>query len=76
MKLERQKYFFLSDRSAINTDRIIPGQIAPHLDRNKARIFDLLSVRDMDIFERTIFEFIVYRPEKMTPHITKDKLKN
>ncbi|QZY62856.1 hypothetical protein K7H99_11300 [Providencia rettgeri] len=69
------KIFFLSDRSAINTDRIIPGQIAPHLDRNKARIFDLLSVRDMDIFERTIFEFIVYRPEKNDPTYNKRQIK-
>ncbi|MDW7782283.1 hypothetical protein [Morganella morganii] len=69
------KIFFLSDRIAINTDRIIPGQIATHLDRSKARIFDLLSVRDMDIFTRTTFEFIVYRPEDSDPTYNKSQIK-
>ncbi|HBC8967464.1 TPA: hypothetical protein KE741_000731 [Raoultella ornithinolytica] len=57
------KIFFLSKSIAINTDRLIPTNLSNHLDRNKARILDLLSVKDHDLFERNTFEFLVYRPE-------------
>ncbi|MGP0903503.1 hypothetical protein [Serratia sp. CY76391] len=56
------KIFYLSTKVAVNTDRLIPTNLAAHLDRNKARILDLLSVKDHDIFDRDCFELIVYRP--------------
>lgn len=52
----------MSTKVAVNTDRLIPTNLAAHLDRNKARILDLLSVKDHDIFDRDCFELIVYRP--------------
>lgn len=61
------KIFYLSTNIAINTDRLIPTNLANHLDRNKARILDLLSVKDHDIFTRDTFEFLVYRPQDDDP---------
>lgn len=61
------KIFYLSTRIAVNTDRLIPTNLSTHLDRNKARILDLLSVKDHDIFDRSCFEFIVYRPQEDDP---------
>lgn len=61
------KIFYLSANIAINTDRLIPTNLASHLDRNKARILDLLSVKDHDIYTRNTFEFIVYRPQDDDP---------
>lgn len=61
------KIFYLSTKIAVNTDRLIPTNLSAHLDRNKARILDLLSVKDHDIFERNCFEFIVYRPQEDDP---------
>lgn len=61
------KIFYLSTKIAVNTDRLIPTNLAAHLDRNKARILDLLSVKDHDIFSRDTFEFIVYRPQDDDP---------
>ncbi|EJG5969410.1 hypothetical protein NAE28_002605, partial [Salmonella enterica] len=65
------KIFYLSSKIAINTDRLIPTNLSTHLDRNKARILDLLSVKDHDIFERNVFEFIVYRPQSDDPTYSK-----
>lgn len=65
------KIFYLSDKIAVNTDRLIPSQLSSHLDRNKARILDLLAVRDYDIFERSVYEFIVYRPHEEDPTYSK-----
>lgn len=61
------KIFYLSSNVAINTDRLIPTNLASHLDRNKARILDLLSVKDHDMYERKTFEFLVYRPQDDDP---------
>ncbi|MCM7825544.1 MULTISPECIES: hypothetical protein [Enterobacter] len=61
------KIFYLSPKIAVNTDRLIPTNLATHLDRNKARILDLIAVKDHDIFERSTFEFIVYRPQEDEP---------
>ncbi|MCW0353985.1 hypothetical protein IAQ00_09865 [Pantoea ananatis] len=65
------KIFYLSKNIAINTDRLIPTNLSNHLDRNKARILDLLSVKDHDLFERNAFEFLVYRPQEDDPTYSK-----
>ncbi|SKC22505.1 hypothetical protein SAMN05216168_4540 [Kosakonia radicincitans] len=67
------KIFYLSPKIAVNTDRLIPTNLANHLDRNKARILDLLAVKDHDIFERNRFEFIVYRPQADEPIYSKSQ---
>lgn len=64
-KARPAKIFFLSGRSAINTGKLIPGSSLSGLfERNKARLLDLLVVRDRDniLFPRAHFELIVFRP--------------
>jgi hypothetical protein len=59
------KIFFLSGRSAINTGKLIPGSaLSAMFERNKARLLDLLVVRDRDdkLFPRAHFELVVFRP--------------
>lgn len=56
------KIFFLSERSAINTERLRPNHIGTDLDKNKARLLDLFAVKDHDFFTRSTHELIVYRP--------------
>ncbi|HDS8563014.1 TPA: hypothetical protein QHU73_003375 [Klebsiella pneumoniae] len=67
------KIFYLSNNVAINTDRLIPTNLSTHLDRNKARVLDLLSVKDHDIFERKVFELLVYRPQNDDPTYSKSQ---
>lgn len=59
------KIFYLSDRAAVNTGKLIPGASLSYLfERNKARLWDLLAVRDHDnkLFPRQHYELIVFRP--------------
>ncbi|CNF27340.1 Uncharacterised protein [Yersinia rohdei] len=67
------KIFYLSHKVAVNTDRLIPNNLATHLDRNKARILDLLSVKDYDLLDRSTYEFIVYRPQEDEPTYSKSQ---
>lgn len=64
-KARPAKIFYLSERAAINTGRLIPGSaLSGMFERNKARLLDLLVVRDRDdkIFPRAHFELVVFRP--------------
>ncbi|MNF32194.1 hypothetical protein D3C85_393560 [compost metagenome] len=59
------KIFYLSERAAINTGKLIPGSaLSGMFERNKARLLDLLVVRDRDdkLFPRAHFELVVFRP--------------
>jgi len=59
------KIFYLSERAAVNTGKLIPGSaLSGMFERNKARLLDLLVVRDRDdkLFPRAHFELIVFRP--------------
>lgn len=64
-KARPAKIFYLSDRAAINTGKLIPGgALSGMFERNKARLLDLLVVRDRDdkLFPRAHFELVVFRP--------------
>ncbi|WP_392565832.1 hypothetical protein RHO15_09730 [Utexia brackfieldae] len=70
------KIFFLSERTAINTERLRPSNIAIDLDRNKARLLDLFAVHDYDyFFKRNTHELIVYRPLEDDPTFSKQQMK-
>lgn len=69
------KIFFLSDRSAFNTERLRPSNISVDLDKNKARLLDLFAVKDYDIFTRNTHELIVYRPLDDDPTYSKNQIK-
>ena len=65
-KARPSKIFYLSERAAINTGKLIPGSaLSAMFERNKARMLDLLVVRDRDdkMFPRSHFELVVFRPE-------------
>lgn len=71
------KIFFLSDRSAINTERLRPSNISTDLDRNKARLLDLFAVKDHDdLFNRSNHELIVCRPVEDDPTFSKKQMKS
>lgn len=60
------KIFYLSERVALNTGKLIPGsRLSAMLERSKARLLDLLTVRDRDdrLVPRTHYELVVYRPD-------------
>lgn len=64
-KARPAKIFYLSERAAINTGKLIPGSaLSGMFERNKARLLDLLVVRDRDdkLFPRAHFELVVFRP--------------
>lgn len=64
-KARPAKIFYLSERAAINTGKLIPGAaLSGMFERNKARLLDLLVVRDRDdkLFPRYHFELVVFRP--------------
>ena len=64
-KARPAKIFYLSERAAINTGKLIPGAaLSGMFERNKARLLDLLVVRDRDdkLFPRAHFELVVFRP--------------
>ena len=64
-KARPAKIFYLSERTAINTGKLIPGAaLSGMFERNKARLLDLLVVRDRDdkLFPRAHFELVVFRP--------------
>jgi hypothetical protein len=64
-KARPSKLFYLSERTAINTGKLIPGStLSAMFERNKARLLDLLVVRDRDdkLFPRSHFELVVFRP--------------
>lgn len=70
------KIFFLSDRSAINTERLRPSNISTDLDKSKARLLDLFAVKDHeDFFQRQTHELIVYRPYDDEPIYSKPQIK-
>lgn len=59
------KIFYLSERVALNTGKLIPGSnLSSMLERNKARLLDLLTVRDRDdrMIPRAHYELVVFRP--------------
>jgi hypothetical protein len=57
-------FFFLSDKIAMNTGRLIPGRgLSAYLEHNKARLLDLRVAREkQQLFVRTHFELVVFRP--------------
>jgi|SRR3990167_2818742 len=64
------KIFYLSNKVAINTGKLIPGiTLSGMLERNKARLLDLLVVRDREssLFPRTTYELVVFRPSYDDP---------
>lgn len=64
-KAKPTKIFYLSERAAINTGKLIPGSaLSGMFERNKARLLDLLVVRDRDdrLFPRAHFGLVVFRP--------------
>lgn len=65
--------FESGDKVAVNTDRLIPNNLATHLDRYTARILDLLSVKDYDLLDSSTYEFIVYRPPEDEPTYSKSQ---
>ncbi|OCG43276.1 hypothetical protein A9G28_00800 [Gilliamella sp. Fer1-1] len=70
------KIFFLSDRSAINTERLRPNNIGTDLDKNKARLLDLFAIKDHDnFFTRSTHELIVYRPTEDDITFSKRQMK-
>jgi hypothetical protein len=70
------KIFFLSDRSAINTERLRPNNIGTDLDKNKARLLDLFAIKDHDnLFTRSTHELIVYRPTEDDITFSKRQMK-
>lgn len=70
------KIFFLSDQTAINTERLRPSNISTDLDRNKARLLDLFAVKDHDsLFKRNTHELIVYKPLNDDPTYSKQQMK-
>jgi len=59
------KIFYLSERVALNTGKLIPGSsLSSMLEKNKARLLDLLTVRDRDnrMIPRAHYELVVLRP--------------
>lgn len=64
------KIFYLSERVAINTGKLMPGStLSTMLEKNKARLLDLLTVRDRDdrMIPRSHYELVVLRPELDDP---------
>lgn len=57
-------FFFLSEKVAMNTGRLIPGRgLSSYLEHNKARILDLRVAREKQhLLERSQFELVVFRP--------------
>ena len=57
-------FFFLSEKVAMNTGRLIPGRgLSSYLEHNKARILDLRVAREKQhLLERSHFELVVFRP--------------
>lgn len=57
-------FFFLSEKVAMNTGRLIPGRgLSSYLEHNKARILDLRVAREKQhLLERNHFELVVFRP--------------
>lgn len=57
-------FFFLSEKVAMNTGRLIPGRgLSSYLEHNKARILDLRVAREkQQLLARTHFELVVFRP--------------
>jgi hypothetical protein len=57
-------FFFLSEKVAMNTGRLIPGRgLSSYLEHNKARILDLRVAREKQhLLERNHFELVIFRP--------------
>ncbi|RTY75541.1 MULTISPECIES: hypothetical protein [Pseudomonas] len=57
-------FFFLSEKVAMNTGRLIPGRgLSSYLEHNKARILDLRVAREKQhLLARNHFELVVFRP--------------
>jgi len=71
------KIFYLSDKVAINTGKLVPGASLPRtLEQNKAKMFDLLGVRDKDerLFARSHYELVVFRPSSDDPLYSEKQL--
>lgn len=56
--------FFLSERVALNTGRLIPGRgLSAYLEHNKARMLDLRIAKEKQhLLARSHFELVVFRP--------------
>lgn len=61
--------FFLSDKVALNTGRLIPGRgLSGYLEHNKARMLDLRIAKERQhLLERSHFELVVFRPSYDDP---------
>jgi hypothetical protein len=57
-------FFFLSERVAMNTGRLIPGKgLSSYLEHNKARMLDLRVAKEKQhLLRRSHFELVVFRP--------------
>ncbi|MBF8692388.1 hypothetical protein [Pseudomonas fulva] len=57
-------FFFLSERVALNTGRLIPGRgLSAYLEHNKARMLDLRIAKEKQhLLARNHFELVVFRP--------------
>ena len=56
--------FFLSEKVALNTGRLIPGRgLSAYLEHNKARMLDLRVAKEKQhLLARNHFELVVFRP--------------
>jgi hypothetical protein len=59
---------FLGDRIAANFDALVPGSnFSGKRSRSKARLLDLLILRDMDLFVRQSYELMLWVPQRGSP---------
>lgn len=71
------RIFYLSNQVAINTGRLEPGSTLPQLlQRNKAGLLDLLSIKDNNnsLININHFELIVFRPKLNNPLYSKKQI--